>query len=841
MRVETDDVPLEAPWSASEDELFAATSSSASGLSSVDAHDRHHRTTRPRRHAAFHSGRLLGRQFRNPIVLILLCAATLSLFLGQTVDAVIVIVIVLASGILGFHQERGAVRAVDELIGSVTVHSDVVRDGIEVTTVIDEVVVGDVVKLRAGDIVPGDCRILGGNRLYVDESALTGENYPRHKEPGRVDQDTPLAERSNFAHFGTHVASGEGVALVVSVGDRTEFGRVGLHINRQHVPTSFERGTTAFGYLLMRATVLLVVLVFVINVLLHRAVVDSLLFSLALAVGLTPQLLPAIITLSLSRGALVMARKSVIVKRLDAIEDIGSLDLLCTDKTGTLTVGTVALRSAITPLGSPSDRVETLAGWNSWLQTGFPNPIDSAIRESAPPPGADVRSRGEIPFDFSRKRLSVWVETADESLLVMKGAVESVIGCCSRIHESDGARSPLAGQMNSVRAVYEALSHSGLRVLAVAAKPVTCEIALEVGAESDMTLMGFLTFADPPKDGVASALGRLSDMGVSMRLVTGDNALAARHTAELVGLGDGGVLTGAEIETMSDGQLGRAIEHVMVFAETDPLQKERLVRAFSLSGHTVGFLGDGINDSPALHVADVGISVDSAVDIAKQTADLVLLDKDLAVLADGIEQGRRVFTNTLKYVYVNTSAQFGNMLSLAMAALVLPFLPLLPLQILLLNFLSDVPGMTIATDRVDGEQLRQPRKWDVRRVRNFMLVFGTISSAFDMMTFGVLRLGFHAGPELLRTGWFIESTFTELAVMLVLRTARPAFRSRPSNALIGSSIGVAVATICVPFSLIAHDLGFVEPSGILLMTLAGITAAYVLTTEFIKQRTRVLF
>lgn len=829
------------PWVATEDELFTFVESRRTGLTTQEAGDRLRRATRPRRHAAFHSIRLVLRQFRSPIVLMLLATAALSFFLGETLDAMIVIGIVLTSGVLGFHQEQGAVRAVNDLIGTVTVHSDAFRDGQETRVVIDEVVPGDVIVLRVGDIVPGDCRVISSNRLYVNEAALTGENYPRHKAPGRLAVDTPLAERSNYAHFGTHVSSGEGVAVVVSTGERTEFGRVRLHINRQHVPTSFERGTTRFGYLLMRSTAVLVALVFLINVLLRRPVVDSLLFSLALAVGLTPQLLPAIITLSLSRGAVVMARKKVIVKRLDAIEDIGSLDVLCTDKTGTLTVGNVALRAAIGLDGSPSNRVATLARWNASLQTGFANPIDTAIVEGTTAVTDCAQCLGEIPFDFTRKRLTVWVESGGQSLLVTKGAVESVIGCCSKAMGEDGQVVPLESGIGRARAVYEAMSHSGLRVLAVAQKSMPPQFHLDAGAEEEMTLVGFLTFADPPKEGVASALGRLSDLGVSVRLITGDNSLAASQTALTVGLKTGQMVTGVELSKMTDEELQDVIESATVFCETDPLQKERIVRALSAAGHTVGFLGDGINDSPALHIADVGISVDSAVDIAKQTADLVLLDKDLGVLTDGIEQGRRVFANTLKYVYVNTSAQFGNMLSLAMAALVLPFLPLLPLQVLLLNFLSDIPGLTIATDRVDEEQLRAPRKWDVRQVRNFMVVFGTLSSVFDMVTFAILRLVFHAGPELLRTGWFIESTFTELAVMLVLRTDRPAFRSRPSGALIGSSVVVALVTIWTPFSFVSKDLGFISPGGEILATLMGITVFYVVTTEFVKQQMHSLY
>ena len=823
-------------WSVDEADLFTQVRSVREGISTVEAKKRLRSAPRDIGNQFVNDFTLLLRQFRSPIILILLGAALLSMALGETVDAIIVIAIVFLSGALGFYQERGAVRAIDALVGSVSVFADVLRDGKEVEVLASEVVSGDVVVLRAGDIIPGDGRILSANQLYLNESALTGENYPRRKTPGVVAEDSRLPERTNCLFLGTHVASGGGTALIINTGAETEFGKVEAHVAQQHVPTSFERGITEFGYLLMQATAVLVVAIFVLNIVFHRAVIDSLLFSLALAVGLTPQMLPAIVTLSLSRGAVVMAKKRVIVKRLDAIEDVGSLDILCTDKTGTISVGSVGLHGALGPDGLSDERVHGLAWINASFQSGYTNPIDDAIIASSGFTKLEARMLGEIPFDFHRKRVTVWAEFTDGQLLISKGAVESIWSCCTDVLFRNGTRHPLSDDIDTLRRTYEELSSTGLRTLAVAQRRVDSTHSLGISSESEMTFVGFLTFADPPKPGTKESLDVLASMGVSLRLITGDNAHAAAYIAHAVGIDVHGLLTGAAIGAMSDEELLETVDHVHVFAETDPIDKERIVRAYSRRGHTVGFLGDGINDSPALHAADVGISVDTAVDVAKQTADLVLLDKDLMVLAAGIEQGRRVFANTLKYVNVTTSANFGNMLSLAMASMFLPFLPLLPFQILLLNFMSDIPGMTIATDRVDHEQLRHPQKWDTRRVRTFMVVFGLVSTVFDMVTFATLRLAFTSTETMLRSGWFVESTLTELAVMLVLRTRRTSWRSRPSNALLGTSIVVAVITFSLPYTPVASDLGMEGLPLRVIVSLVAITLVYILITEAIKKK-----
>lgn len=813
--------PSSAPfWALTEAEAIAQTESRSSGLSSEVALARKRGASSrfPEQHTS--TAHLLVRQFRNPIVVLLSATTLLSVFLRDATDAAIIGAIIIGSGVLGFFQERGAVRAVQSLMASVRVHVEVVRDGALTTVPVADVVRGDVVAFNAGDIVPGDCLVLEANSLQADESALTGESFPQEKRPG------PAGEtRSNALFLGTHIVSGKGLGLVMETGRATEFGRISAHLAKQHVPTSFERGITAFGYLLVRATIALVALIFVLNLALNRPFVESVLFSLALAIGLTPQMLPAIVTLSLAHGARAMARQKAIVKRLDAIEDIGAMDILCTDKTGTLTSGTIRLDLALDAQGVESPEVRELAWLNARHQGGFENPIDTAILEAIEPPTDAGKAHGEVPFDFSRRRVSVLVDQGGRRRLITKGAFEPVLALC-------GA----GGQAAELTARFEALSAEGYRVLAVAFREWG-DSTEEVGQESERDLQfgGFLAFADPPKPGIRDVVAGMGERGVRTCMITGDNRHSARRLASLVGLEGGDVVCGDELAGMTDEALRLVLPRAAAFAEVDPIQKERIVRAFAAAGHTVGYLGDGINDAPALHVADVGISVDGAVDVAKHTADLVLLEKDLRVLDAGIEEGRRVFVNTLKCVFVTTSANFGNMLSMAGAAAFLPFLPLLPRQILLLNFLSDIPGTTIAADRVSPEQVDRPRTWNITQVRNFMIVFGLISTAFDYVTFGVLRFGFDAGADAFRTTWFVTSMTTELAAMLVLRTAGFSLRSRPGNALLLSSLAVLAITFVIPFGPAGKALGFVNLEPWVVGLVIGVTGAYVALTESVKR------
>ena len=783
---------------------------------------------------------LLLRQFRSPLILLLVAASAVSMALAERVDSLIILAIVFASGLLGFAQERGAVRAIEALRQLVTVHVDIIRDGRLVEMRVDDVVSGDVVRLDAGDVIPGDCIILESNRLTVDESVLTGEAFPVRKEPGPVDPNATLGDRLNCLYLGSHVSSGSATALVVLVGQRTEFGSIEQEVAQRHLPTSFERGVTAYGLLLIKATAVLVFGVFALNLWLDRGVSESVLFSLALAVGLAPQMLPAIVTLSLSIGARVLATKKVVVKRLDAIEDFGSVDVLCTDKTGTLTEGTVHVHDAIDMNCHTSNVVLERAYWNAHLQEGHSNPIDDAISNFVGHGVALPVRLAEVPFDFTRKIVSVVVKTEDDQLLICKGAVEQVMSRCTRVLV-DGRIEPIQQHAATAHRSFQELSSQGLRLLGVAEKSLPVNFVVEDISEDDLTLLGFVAFVDPPKEGTRAAIDRLRESGVIVKIITGDNREITKITAGKVGIHDDGMLTGSEILALSDDELADRVDETNLFVEVDPLQKERIVRAISSRGHTVGFVGDGVNDVAALHAADVGISVDSGVDVAKATADLILLDKSLSVINEGIHQGRRVFANTLKYVYVTTSANFGNMVSLACATAFLPFLPMLPLQILLLNFLSDVPGMTIATDNVDLERLAQPQRWDIAQVRRFMIVFGLLSTSVDLATFAILRISFDSDAAELRTGWFLVSVLTEVVALLFLRTSKRMYRGHPSRPLLTSSIAIVMMTVLLVLTPLGNPFRLVVLDGGLMVVLIGLIASYALLTEILKSRMTLLF
>lgn len=780
--------------------------------------------------------RLLAGQFANPIILILIAATVLSMVIGDPIDGAVILLIILASGAIGFWQEDRADRALEVLTRRVHIDVEVLRNGLEMSIPLDDVVLGDVVVLRAGDLVPADCIVLESKNLLLDESVLTGESYPVEKsapEGRSAALATPSSEdRSSAVFAGTHVVSGRGSVLVMRTGRQTTFGALSTELGAADVTTSFERGTTAFGRMLVWAIGILVAGVLVVNLVLNRPFVESVLFSLALAVGITPQLLPAIVAVSLSAGARRMASEQVLVKRLDALEDFGSMTVLCSDKTGTLTQGNVELDAAYDLRGHPSPEVLRLAVLNATLQRGFANPIDQAL---AGRPIEEVRQAlAEIPYDFQRKRISVLIEESSDHLLIAKGAFAEVVSVCTHAHVR-GTDVPLDSALPFVHRQFADLAGRGFRVLALATRRMESRAELSREDESGMTLVGLLAFHDPVKDSAGEAIAELADLGVRVVLITGDNRLSACAAAARVGLRHSEALTGPEVEALSDGEIRARLKDCDVCAEIEPLQKERLVRILRASGESVGLLGDGINDAAALHAADVGISVDSAVDVARQAAAIVLLDKDLRVVVDGIKLGRATFANTLKYVRVTISANFGNVLSMAVASAFLPFLPLLPLQILLLNFLSDVPALTISEDAVDEEDLRTPRSWNIRAITGFMVTFGLVSSVFDVGTFLLLRLVFDADVEVFRSAWFIESTATELAAMLVLRTARRFWRSRPGPALLWSSIAVAAVTLVLPYSPVASALGLTEVPVAILLCLVGVIAGYVAATEVAKR------
>jgi P-type Mg2+ transporter len=778
---------------------------------------------------------LLLSQFKSPIILILLFATGMSFFLHDPVDASIILAIVLVSGLLGFWQERGAANAVEKLLAIVQIKAMAIRDKTPAEILVEQIVPGDVVVLNAGDVIPGDCLILDSRDLFVDEATLTGETYPVEKSVAVVAAETPLAKRTNALWMGTHVISGSGKAVVVLTGKETEFGKVSDRLNLRPQETEFERGVRRFGYFLMEVTLLLVIAIFAANVYLSRPVLDSFLFSLALAVGLTPQLLPAIISINLAHGAKRMASEKVIVKRLASIENFGSMNILCSDKTGTLTEGTVQLQSAVDVEGAPSDKVLFHAYLNAFFETGFTNPIDEAIRTYRPFDLAGYQKRDEIPYDFLRKRLSILVSHEGAGLMVTKGTVPGVLAVCSSAETAEGAMVDIASVRERITRRFEEYSGKGFRALGIACKHVASESPLGKESEAGMTFLGFLVLFDPPKPGIAGTIELLKGLGVSMKIITGDNRLVASNIIQQVGFQHPRILTGPELHEMSDDALLKRVTEVDVFAEVEPNQKERIILALKKAGNVVGYLGDGINDASALHSADVGISVESAVDVAKEAADIVLLEKDLGVLVQGVREGRTTFANTLKYVFMATSANFGNMFSMAGVSLFLPFLPLLPKQILLTNLMTDFPEMTIATDDVDSEMVARPRRWDIGSIRKFMVTFGILSSVFDYLTFGLLVFVLHATPEQFRTGWFLESVVSASLVVLVIRSRKPFFRSRPGKYLILATFLVVVATLVMPYTPVARLFDFRPLPISFVILLGGIVALYIIATEITKK------
>jgi P-type Mg2+ transporter len=823
-------------WAIPTNQQLRQLDATARGLTSAAARERLVRS-RPNRltpRRRVNALVLLLAQFKSPIILLLLFAAGLSFALGERIDAIIILIILVASGLLSFWQEHGAADVVRRLLATIQTKATLQRDGVAVDVPLEQVVPGDCVVLNAGDVIPGDCRILESNNLFVDESALTGETYPVEKAAGVLAPETPLNHRTNALFLGTHVVSGTATALVVRTGKDTEFGQVSERLVLRPPETDFERGIRRFGTLLLEITLTLVLAIFAINVYFQRPVVDSFLFALALAVGLTPQLLPAIISIVLSQGAKRMAREQVIVKQLASIENFGSMNVLCSDKTGTLTEGLVRLHAAQDAAGHDSEAVLRYAYLNAVYETGFTNPIDAAIRAYRTFDVSAVRKLDEIPYDFLRKRLSILVEDDGQHVLITKGALANVLEVCTSVAMPDGSVVLIATQRAQIDQHFTDLSAQGFRVLGIATRiidtPNICR-----SDEQSLTFLGFLVFFDPPKPGIAETLGQLRQLGISLKIITGDNRAVATALSQQIGIADPLVLSGPELRHTSNEALRRLVNDVAIFAEVEPNQKERIIIALKQAGNVVGYLGDGINDASALHAADVGISVDSAVDVAKEAAQIVLLKHDLGVLAQGVREGRTTFANTLKYVFVTTSANFGNMFSMAGVSLFLPFLPLLPKQILLTNFLTDIPAMTIATDSVDQELVERPRRWNIGFIRNFMLTFGLVSSVFDYLTFGLLLYVYHATIDQFRTGWFVESVMTELLIMLVIRTQKPFFQSRPGRYLAIATLIIAATTLLLPYSPFGALLGLTALPLSLLALIGGITLMYILTSELAKK------
>lgn len=831
------DESLQSFWHLSSKEVLAKLcSSQVEGLTETEAQKRlklyGHNVLKTKKNLGIL--KLLFSQFNTPLMYLLIFAASLSLILYDTIDALIIFGIIFISAFLSFIQERGALKAMEKLLKIVQIKADVIRNKIKKEISIEEVVPGDIIELNAGDVIPGDCYLLEAKDLYVDEATLTGETFYAEKRPGTVPYDVPIAKRTNALFMGTHVVSGTAKALVVLTGKNTEFGKISDRLTSHLPETEFEHGVRRFGYFLMEVTFLLLIVIFAFNIYLARPAVESILFALSLSVGLTPQLLPAIIAINLAHGANKMAKKHVIVKKLASIENFGSMNILCADKTGTLTSGEVKLNNACDYEGKKSDKVFLYAYLNAKFQSGYTNPIDNAISETQ----KDITGWSkldEVPYDFIRKRISILVENDHSRLLITKGAFQSILDICTHVETASREVIDIHQVYSDMQKRFVEFSNEGYRALGIAYCKGDEISSLAPEHEKQMIFLGFLLFGDPIKKDILNTIESLKELGIELKIITGDNKLVAMHVAKLLGLSEMKILTGSQLHHMSDDALLHQAAQNSIFAEIEPNQKERIILALRKAGNVVGFLGDGINDVTALHAADVSISVDSAADAAKEVANIVLMKKDLSVLKESVKAGRTTFANTLKYVFMASSANFGNMFSMAGASLFLSFLPLLPKQVLLTNLMTDFPEMTIATDRVDEEMVQKPLRWNIDFIHKFMIIFGLISSFFDYATFGVLLL-LNASVSEFRTAWFIESVVSATLIVLVVRTFKPFFTSLPSKYLLIAVIGVVISALLVPIMPFAHRLGFTVLQSKFYLFIAIIIVLYVICVELAKNK-----
>lgn len=776
---------------------------------------------------------LLARQFANPLVILLIVAVLLSALLGETSDVIIILLILLATALTGFLQEANAGRAVERLQQLIAVKHVVLRDALETERPTEDLVPGDILVFNAGDIISADCRIITSNELHVNESALTGESFPVEKYDGEVAADAALGQKHNCLWKGANIISGTAKALVVAIGNDTVFGQLSKDLDREE-ETAFEKGIKSFGFFLLRITVLLSLIILVSNLFFHKPFFESLLFSLALAVGMAPEMLPAIMTFSMAAGAKKMLKKKVIVKKLSSIFNFGEVNVLCTDKTGTITEGTVGLSDVVDIQGKTNERASLYTYLNAAYQQGFSNPIDQAIQQLKLDIGA-YSKLDEIPYDFIRKRLTILVNEAGRNMMITKGAFDNVLDICSGYMDADGNQKTLDDSVVSLaRQRFSAYAESGLRVLAIACRQVGVH-DISQADETGMTFLGFILLQDPIKESAISSIKKLRDLQIDVKVITGDNRFAAKHIGDLAGFDTSRIITGGELNQVSPEALQQRVKDTGIFAEIEPHQKERIIQALQKGGRTVAYMGDGINDVAAIHAADCGISTNNAVPVAREAADFVLLEKDLEVLADGVTEGRKSFRNSMKYVFITTGATFGNMFSIALASLLLPFLPMLPKQILLNNFLTDLPFLTIASDHVDDGELKAPGTWNLRLIRRFMLVFGLHSSLFDFITFWFLYYYFALPEKAFQTGWFIESVITEILILFIIRTRKPLYKSRPGKMLVGVALAAIILTLYLPFSPFADLLGLQIAHANQAIALVLILLLYVVTGDILKR------
>jgi len=839
--------PAESPWAFNAEEVLAGLATSLSGLSEQEA------AGRGKEHGANripHSGHrrapaILLMQVMNPLILVLVFSGTVSLFLGDRVTFAILLMTVLLTVVLGFFQEYRAERALRELRSYLTDRVTVERAGTVRETDSESLVPGDIVHLGVGDMVPADIRLLQVNSCSVDESSLTGESVPEPKHIAPLEAERPLPQYlGNMAFMGTSVASGSATGVVVFTGMRTFFGRTAAHLQKTPHAGDFQRNIRRFSAFLLRVIIAMTLFVFLTNALLGKGIFPSFLFAIAIAVGITPEVLPVIMTLTLSAGALRMAREKVITKKLASVEDLGNIDVLCCDKTGTLTTGKIALRQAIGVRGEQDDTLVLRgllcnAAWRGRGHHAFGNPTDAAIRESGLAKRFEPQLREHTilshnDFDFQRRRMSVLVRGKRGIRLICKGAVESVLAVSSFL---PGGRLITPAERRRLLEVAESHERDGYRTIAVAEKAIGA-VKGSKDDECDLVMLGFLLFLDPAKRTAKRSLRMLRDLGVEIRILSGDSPTVTRKICRDVELPivEDRILTGEELYGMSEADFLVVVKRYNVFARVTPEQKHQIVAALELADHVVGFLGDGINDAPALRAADVGISVDSGVGIAKESADIILTKKSLRALVHGITEGRRTFGNITKYVLNITSGNYGSMLTLALSSLALPFFPMLWSQILLLNLLSDIPLLALATDRVDQESLRRPRRWDLRFIGSFMVVFGLLSAFFDL-TLVVPLYFLGVSPALFRTAWFVESALSEVVVTFAIRTQKPLFRSRPSSLLVVASVFAGVAIVGLPFTAFGQKfLEFAPLPPVFLAAIGVVVVGYVASAEFLKRR-----
>ncbi|MCJ7766787.1 magnesium-translocating P-type ATPase [Candidatus Bathyarchaeota archaeon] len=833
-------------WKLRDEELVRVLNTSASGLDAAEAARRlrecgsNEIPSAGRRTAAV----MLMSQLKNPLIYALVFAAAVASFLESVTEAAIIIAIVIANTLLGFAQEYKSEKAVDELRRYISYQAVVLRDGKKRSVDTKELVVGDLVNLAVGDVVPADIRLLEADEFQTNESVLTGESNPVDKVATPLELDSPLPHQlSNTALMGSEVMAGCGSGLVVATGGGTYFGRVASSFSLLPPKTDFQKNIARFGSFLVRLILILTVFVFIVNSFLGRGILEALLFSLALAVGIIPEALPVIITVGLSHGALRLVKKKVVVKRLEAIEDLGNVDVLCTDKTGTLTQNEITVQEIVDAEGGPRpELIKYALLCNSAIVEGdriLGNPIDVAIWKHARKTGFDENRLNEslcihqVPFGFNRRRMSSIVESHGDTLLISKGAPEAILDVSTRVGD-DEAR-PLSDARAEVRLLIDKYGQAGRRLIALGCRKVDRKADYSIEDERDLTFIGLLVLSDPLKEDAAGAISRLELLGIRLKILSGDDPVVTADVCRQLGIDvHDRVITGTEDQRMQTGDLRKAVEDTDVFGRVTPDQKFAIVEALRKNGHVVGFLGDGVNDAPALRLADAGISVDSGVQVAKEAASIILLEKSLGVIADGVAEGRRAFGNMMKYIMNTTSANFGNMFTVALASLFLPFMPLLPSQILLTNLVSDAPLLTISTDNLDDEGLRKPRRWNIRSIARFMLFFGLISTVFDIVTISSLVYLLGAGPELFRTGWFIESALSEIFVTFSIRTRRKFFKSRPSNLMILAAATVSAATVIIVYSPVGALFEFVPLPPWFLMLIFGILLVYFVLVEIMK-------